>query len=127
MASEAELSCEVLDDMGKRERLKERRKEILFSWSFHGGRVNSEISLLRVLNRRKKRDVGDEGAREGRSNPKKMRKRDWSRRAMKLSSTKASSPIIRSVLQIAVTRPRVIRDGDVGDHERGNYYRESIP
>lgn len=85
---------------------KERRKEILFSWSFHGGRVNSEISLLRVSNRRKKRDIasGEERERDARI-LRKTRWRDWSGRATKLSSTKASSSIIRSP-------ERVVDSGD---------------
>lgn len=49
--------------------------------------------------------------------------------ATKLSSTKASSPITRGSERAvdSATRPRVIRSGDVGDHERGNYHREGDP
>lgn len=63
------------------------RKKILSSWSFHGGRVNSGISLPRVRNRNEKkksrerereREKGGEGGneRKGRLVSKKTRKEE---------------------------------------------------
>lgn len=111
----------------ERERRKERRQEILFSWSFHGGRVNSKISLPRILERRKKRERWDERER-GKEVPESRRKRgERLEAATKLSSTKASSPITPKRVVDSAMRSRVIRSGDVGDHEHGNYHCESIP
>lgn len=80
------------------------RKKILSSWSFHGGRFNSGISLPHVLDRENEK--------------KRERERKRLEQAVtKLSSTKASSPIIQGPLRVAdnATHPRVIRSGDVDD------------
>lgn len=81
------------------------RKEILSSWSFHGWRFNSGISLPHVLDREGKR----------RFQPNEDEKE---RKAVtKLSLTKASSPITQGPLRVVdnATHPRVIRSGDVDD------------